>query len=238
MVISGTKLFMTKFRLVSTAVIFKHDSLFFIKFHQKITQPVCSKKIAFSTITQSGQYWFVSPYICSFFLYLHQLMLINLKLEIKEYVRIIFQGYMLCTASWFFIAELKWSWHSCIRERSWTTLMSLWLCWILFSGTEFPFVYFWQCMVTVVSTRIFVTDYYLEVIYSAGWVVTDTYPDVIKKMYFLLLSPRTVSKNSALFMENSYDETMILCIMPCFTDSIELFRNSFIEFDEFIELVS
>ena len=38
---------------------------------------------------------FVFPYICSFLLYLHQLILINWKLEIKEHMRIIFQGCML-----------------------------------------------------------------------------------------------------------------------------------------------
>ena len=32
----------------------------------------------------------VFPYICSFFLYLHQLILVNVKLEIKGHMRITF----------------------------------------------------------------------------------------------------------------------------------------------------
>ena len=46
------------------------------------------------------------PYICSFFLYLYDIMLINTKLDISEYNRIIFQG---CKCHW------CWQyWHSCI----------------------------------------------------------------------------------------------------------------------------
>ena len=33
---------------------------------------------------------FVLPYICSFHFYLHQLMLVNVKLKIKGYIRITF----------------------------------------------------------------------------------------------------------------------------------------------------
>ena len=69
---------------------------------------------------------FVFPYVCSFLLYLHQLILINWKLEIKEHMRITFHSCMLYWTSWFLMAELKQSWqccHSCIREHMWKTLL-------------------------------------------------------------------------------------------------------------------
>ena len=72
---------------------------------------------------------FVLSCICSFLLYLHQLILINWKLEIKEHMRIIFQGCMFYWTCWFLIAKLKQSWqccHSCIREHLWKTLL-MWL---------------------------------------------------------------------------------------------------------------
>ena len=62
---------------------------------------------------------FVFPYFCSFLLYLQQMMSIKAKLEIKGYIRIIFQGCVIYVNSLFLMAELKKSWqcwHSCIAE--------------------------------------------------------------------------------------------------------------------------
>ena len=44
---------------------------------------------------------FVFPYICSFLFHLHQLILLNVKLEIKGYVRIIFQNFIV-------LSDFKW----------------------------------------------------------------------------------------------------------------------------------
>ena len=91
---------------------------------------------------------FVFPYVCSFLLYLHQLLLINWKLEIKEHMRIIFQGCMLYWTSWFLIAELKQSWqccHSCIREHLWKILLNNFMFYCPFVKTEQQVVlWFWQ----------------------------------------------------------------------------------------------
>ena len=51
------------------------------------------------------------PYICSFRLYLHQLMVVNVKLDIKGYMRIVFQGYMLNWTRGLLMAEVKLSWQ-------------------------------------------------------------------------------------------------------------------------------
>ena len=69
---------------------------------------------------------FVFTYICSFLLYLQQMISVNMKLEIKGYMGIIFQGQMPYWNSWFLMAELKQSWqcwHSCIAESLWKTFL-------------------------------------------------------------------------------------------------------------------
>ena len=78
----------------------------------------------FHSYTKLAMLALLPTLFCSFLLYLHQLILINWKLEIKEHMRIIFQGCMLYLTSWFLIAKLKQSWqccHSCIREHLWKT---------------------------------------------------------------------------------------------------------------------
>ena len=68
---------------------------------------------------------FVFTHICSFLLYLDQLMWVNVKLEIKVHMRNIFQGYIFYLTSWFLMTELKQSWqcwHSCIMETSWNSI--------------------------------------------------------------------------------------------------------------------
>ena len=60
---------------------------------------------------------FVFPYICSFLLYFLQLFLVNVKLEIKGYMRIIFEGQLLLVQLILIIAEPNRSWqcwHSCV----------------------------------------------------------------------------------------------------------------------------
>ena len=63
---------------------------------------------------------FVILYIFSFILYLQHIMLVNVKLDVSRYKRIIFQGHRLHWSSSFLMAQLKWSWqyqHSCILWR-------------------------------------------------------------------------------------------------------------------------
>ena len=69
---------------------------------------------------------FVFPYIWSFLICLQQMLWVNVKKEIKEYMRIIIQGYVLYWNSWFLMAELKRSWqcwYSCIVDSLWKILM-------------------------------------------------------------------------------------------------------------------
>ena len=75
----------------------------------------------FFTSTQSWQCWHYCqlcvPIYCSFLPYLHQLMLVSVKLEIERYINVIFQGYTFYWTRWFLMAHLKPSWqcgHSCI----------------------------------------------------------------------------------------------------------------------------
>ena len=71
---------------------------------------------------------FVFPYICSFLLYLHQLMLVNVKLEIKGCRRIIFQGYNALWGQLTFNGRAKQSWqwwYSCVVESLWKTPLGL-----------------------------------------------------------------------------------------------------------------
>ena len=59
----------------------------------------------FFTNTQSWQCWHYCQnlflHVCSFLHYLHQLMLVNVKLKINGYMRITFKGYTLPWTSWF-----------------------------------------------------------------------------------------------------------------------------------------
>ena len=81
----------------------------------------------FFTITLSWQCWYYCQLcICHFLLYLQRMMSVNVKLENKGYMKIIFQGHMFYWNSWFLMAELKRSWqywHSCIAESLWRTLL-------------------------------------------------------------------------------------------------------------------
>ena len=52
----------------------------------------------------------VFPYICSSILYLHHMMLVNMKLDISDCKRIIFQGCRLHWSSSFLMVQLKQSW--------------------------------------------------------------------------------------------------------------------------------
>ena len=67
---------------------------------------------------------FVFTYICSFFLYLHYMMLVNIKLDVNGCNRITFQGRILHWSSSFQMAKLKRSWHSCIAEMASSTHMT------------------------------------------------------------------------------------------------------------------
>ena len=69
---------------------------------------------------------FVFPYICSFYLYLHQLMLFNVKLDKSGKNSIKFQGCRLHWSSSFLMAQIKQSWqywHVCYKESLWKTLL-------------------------------------------------------------------------------------------------------------------
>ena len=74
----------------------------------------------FFTNTQNWQHWhYIFPYICSFMLYFHHMMLVNVKLDVSGYKSIIFRG---CRRHWsgsFVMAQLKRSWHSCIEMSLW-----------------------------------------------------------------------------------------------------------------------
>ena len=70
----------------------------------------------------------VSFFICSFFLYLWNIMLANTKLDITGHHKIIFQVYRLYWSSCSLIGQLKQSWqycHSCIAETLWKTLVNV-----------------------------------------------------------------------------------------------------------------
>ena len=86
--------------------------------------------LEFFTNTQSWQCWhhcqLCIPCIWSFSLYLLQLMLVNVKLEIKRGMRIPCQGYTFYRTSWFLMAGPKQSWqcwHFCIARSLWKTLL-------------------------------------------------------------------------------------------------------------------
>ena len=68
---------------------------------------------------------FVFPHICSFLLYMHHMMLVNIKLDISGHKLITFQGYKLHWSGSFLMAQLKRSWqywHSCIAQSLWKPL--------------------------------------------------------------------------------------------------------------------
>ena len=77
-------------------------------------------------------------HIFSFLLYLHHMMLINIKLDISGCIRITFQGCRHHCASSFLMAQLKRSWqywHSCLAESLWKTLFTtirrcMYFCWL------------------------------------------------------------------------------------------------------------
>ena len=76
-------------------------------------------KSGFSQRYTIGNINFVFPYICSFKLYLHYMMLENVKLDISGNSRIKFEGCRLNWPSPFLMAQLKRSWQhwlSCIVE--------------------------------------------------------------------------------------------------------------------------
>ena len=85
--------------------------------------------------------------ICSFPLYLHKLMLVNVKLEIKRYMRITFKGYLLYWTGWFLMAELKQScqhWHSCIAGSLWKTLFDRMIVHLIQSSFPFSCCPIWR----------------------------------------------------------------------------------------------
>ena len=62
---------------------------------------------------------FVFPEICSFLLYLHYMMLVNVKLDVNGSKRITFEDYEIHCSCSFLMVQLKQSWqywHSCIAE--------------------------------------------------------------------------------------------------------------------------
>ena len=70
---------------------------------------------------------YVFPHICSFHLYLHHMLLVNMTLDISWYNRVTFQGCTLQWSSSFLMEQLKQSWqywHSCIVKSLWKTLWS------------------------------------------------------------------------------------------------------------------
>ena len=71
---------------------------------------------------------FVFQYIWSFLHYLHNMTLVNVKLNVSGYNRIIFQNCNLHWSHSFLMVRQKWSchyWHSCIAESLWKTLFVL-----------------------------------------------------------------------------------------------------------------
>ena len=60
---------------------------------------------------------FVFLYISSSLLYLHHIMLVNVRLDVSGYNGIIFQGCRLYYSSSFLMVQLERSWHSCIAEN-------------------------------------------------------------------------------------------------------------------------
>ena len=96
----------------------------------------CAKlKVLFGvfTNTQNWQHWhycqLCNPTYLQFFVpYLHWRMVVNMKFNISDEMRIIFQGWKLHWSRSFLMAELKRSWqccHSCIMESLWKTLVKL-----------------------------------------------------------------------------------------------------------------
>ena len=75
------------------------------------------------TNTRNWQYWhscqLCIPIYFSFLLYLHHMMLVNVKLDMKGHKEVIFQRYKLQQSGSFVMAQLKqnWQyWQACIAE--------------------------------------------------------------------------------------------------------------------------
>ena len=98
-----------------------------LKICQELPDDICIV-FGFFTNTQDWQYWhccqFHIPRICSFLLYLHHMILVNVQLNVSGY-----KGIKYCQIRWsasFLMALSKWSWqywHSSIVDSLWKPLL-------------------------------------------------------------------------------------------------------------------
>ena len=86
----------------------------------------------FSRTHKIGNIGIIANFIFSylqFFLYLHHMMLVNVKIYVSGCKKIIFEDCRLHHSSSFLMAQLKWSWqywHFCITESLWKTPLHHW----------------------------------------------------------------------------------------------------------------
>ena len=70
---------------------------------------------------------FVFPYICHLLPYLHQMILVNVKLDDSGYMSITFPGWRIHWSCLFLMAQLKQScqyWHFCVAQSLWKTIVT------------------------------------------------------------------------------------------------------------------